>query len=288
MRIVAGILCKNGAWCLRATLPAALEWVDNVVFLDDHSTDDTRQIALSFTNVDYYLAHEHGEFWTEMQLRQDMFDKAITRYPDMTHFALIDDDEMLPIPFRASIRDFAALQKPDTCICPHALNPWNSLDFMRVDRCVWTTNFWSALIKIGNVPLRWHQPGYDHHHRVPNGIKEVRLMGKVEDIGVIHLQFAALNRRKAKHIWYRMTETIRWGGIRPESSPAALNTKYGRAFDETGLKLAPTPSTWFREAEKANIDVEGAGWYHKANKLLLEKYGKERFKGLDINWEELE
>jgi len=274
MKIVAGMLVRNEQWCIGATVSAALDWCDEIVLLDDNSSDNTMEIARSFGNrVITRKRAPRGEFWDEMEARQELADLVLARNPEV--FALVDGDEMLPVPFRRDIRAVLDTLPPDTVLAPQALNPWNSLDEMRVDRCQWTTNFWTAAIKIGDVPLVWKsaKDGYTHHHRVPDGVKTAKLSGPVDQLGVVHLQFASLPRRWWKHKLYVLTEWLRWGREgRKQSSPRSLLKKYGAAFDEKGLKLEPVPDTWFHPEEKSAIFLASPGWYKAECERLIHEH----------------
>lgn len=285
--ITAAMLIKNESWCLRATIPAALDWCDSLVVLDDGSTDGTLDIVQDYVSqypqrVKLHRREKRGEFWDEMEARQELANCVFLEYPLTTVFGLVDADEMLPEPFRRTVAGYLSAMEKDQVLAPPALNPWNCLFKLRVDKCQWTMNYWTMAIKVGRVPVSWHvaADGYTHHRRVPENIGTTRVSGV--DVGVIHLQFANYNRRLWKHAWYKMTELLRWGGKRNESCATNLNRKYGAAFDETGLRLVDTPASWFKEDELKNIDVDSPGWYKEECETLMGFYGRDRFTGLKL------
>lgn len=287
MKIVAGILTKNEDWCLKATIPAALDWCDEVVIYDDNSTDNSQEIIQAFVNeykgrVFYYRNSEDSEFWDEMDKREELNYFVKAQNPNV--FALVDADEILTVPLRTEIRSFLDYIKEDQVLALPMGCPWDNLEQIRVDHCSWTSCRWTTAIKIGQKELSWRpRDGYHHHNRVPPGIT-MNFMKNATSFNT-HLQFANLPRRKSKHDYYKITELLRWGKTRPESSAHALNKKYGEAFNATGLKLQPMSDYYFKPGEKEKIDISSPGWYLEKNKELVQKYKKETFKELILHYE---
>ena len=78
MKIVGVMVAKNEEWVLRATIPAALQWVDELVFLNHASTDATRLIGAEYANETRRVTikdWEDGEHWLEMFMRVVKFRK---------------------------------------------------------------------------------------------------------------------------------------------------------------------------------------------------------------------
>ena len=283
MKIVAGMLCKNEDWVLKASIPAALEWCDEVVYYDDNSTDESWGIANSFgPRVHCSKVDVKTVFWDEMERREELAQLVYDLKPDV--FALVDADEILSIPLRTDIRMFLDRTKKNSTLAVPMGCPWNSLDQIRVDNCSWTRAKWTTAIKLdwNHLPSWKPRDGYEHHNREA-GVP-LQFISNSTAFNT-HLQFANLPRRLWKHIWYAGTELIRWSATRQQSTAKALNPKYCEAFNESNIKLKETPPYYFRSDEKSVIDVTSPGWYKDECEALLASYGPSYFKDL-ILWRE--
>lgn len=284
MKIVGMMLAKNEEWVLNLSIPAALEWVDELIIVEDSSTDRTPQICLSwlrqFPKCIHYTPVTSGEFWEEMTLRQYMYELALQHDPDVV--ALIDADEVLSRNLCREVRNWAGVILPGEGLDVPMIPTWRGLGVYRDDRSVWSRGIISLLVKLGSN-IWWSNAAddYAHHSRLPHGITGRRCGCSKNEGGVFHLQFANWNRLKAKHAWYKMTERVRWPD-RPKSSVDELNRKYGQALDEAGLACSAVPPEWWFGLDLSVVDLESPGWFPEECKRLMKKYGRETFAGLDL------
>jgi len=266
------MLVRNESWVLRATIQAALKWVDGLVVVDDDSSDETAGIVKSFNaKIKYWRAVRTGEHWSEMRLRQLTLDMG--RDMGGTHFAIIDADEILTANLIFRVRSLFAELKPGQILDFPMVACWKSLDKYATDiQSVVTLGFMDA------PNLCWEPRGtekYEYHNRPPKGSLQDRLNPPVEG-GVFHLQFAAWSRFIWKHRNYMMSEKVRWGY--PDND---INQKY-HWFEDRGKTLSDAPDAWWLGHDKSAIKLDGDSWYVQEVHRLAHAHGKEMFAGLDL------
>lgn len=276
MKLVGLMPARNEDWILRASMEAALRWVDHLVFLDHASTDESCPIASVLavsTNRVTIIPWEDGEHWAEMDARQKSLDVA--RELGATHCAIIDADEILTHNNLAWVRGWFEGLQPRECLDVPMIAPWGGLDAYSPQT--------SGVITLGfaDAPdLCWKPSGkerYHHHQRPPHGSRE-HVRAKCAG-GIFHLQFAARERMTWKHRHYLMTERICW----PMYDVAGLNEKYHWwTRPPHGENLRPIPAAWWGDYDRAAIVLDGESWYAAECRELARKHGSETFRGLNL------
>ena len=278
MKIRGMLLCRNEAWVLSCTIPAALKWVDDLYILDDDSTDGTPDLINQLQKEypkrikPYYWPHQ--EYWAEMDARQYLFEMA----DGASHYAIIDADEMLTANHLGNVRDWFSLLAPGQCIDVPMIAPWKRLEeYSTATTGVITLGFCDIPGKLCWKPRGDEQ--YHHHSRPPHGSMQHRLTPMIgSDGGCFHLQWAAFDRMLWKHRAYCMTELLRW-----KYPVREINTKY-HWWDKPphGENLKPVPDAWYSGYNLRSIRLDHVPWYKSECERLVEKHGKEAFQGLDL------
>jgi hypothetical protein len=287
MRLIALMLVRNESWVLGASLRAALRWCDAAIVMIHESNDGTREIARQ-------IAREHpgrveiaptdlaGDLWDEMEMRQELLDAG--RLAGGTHWALVDADEVLT----ANLWPLPGIRAKAEALCPRRIlevpmvPTWRSLWRYRRDDSVWSRS-WISLVVPDTADLHWsvRGGGYQHHQRAP--LAEVPLervrVGKHGAGGVMHLQFADWPRLTAKHAWYKMTERVRWPDLR---SVEEIDRIYSEALDERGIRLLDIPAAWWDSDIINQIHLGRVPWQVESCKAMLQRYGVEHFRGLNL------
>lgn len=285
MRLIGLMKVRNERWCLRASLPAALRVVDEMVILDHASTDETPAIiaeaAGAFPGRVHTLTHADGE-WREAAILQRLLEEGRAR--GGTHFYSIDADEILSGNLLHIMRDATNALSPGHAISLPLPNLWRSLDEFRDDNSVWAQQYVPVVFADGpGVSFTPKDGSYDIHTRIPRGVERLqhRLIPDAQYGGLMHLQFANRRRLVAKHAWYKMIEVVRWPGRRPA---AEIDAYYNRALDERGMGLSPAPLEWWAPYAdlKPLIDTSDEPWHEAACREMWEAHGAAFFKGLEL------
>lgn len=276
MRIIGLMVLRNESWIIGASLRAALKWVDGVAILLDRCTDRTvdiiREIARE-TGADILVSEtDPSEHWAEMTHRQKNLEDARTM--GGTHYAIIDADEILTHNNLEHVRGwFEALKDGEVLDVP-MIAPWKSLDvYSPHTRGIITLGF-KDMPGMGWAPRGEEQ--YHHHNRPPHGMTARRTV-ECEG-GVFHLQWAAWERMKFKHIHYMMSETVRWS-----YSAQEINDKY-HWFDKPphGEDLKAVPAEWWGLYCKSLIKLNAPVWYERECRRMAKAYGESVFSQLDL------
>ncbi len=272
MKLVGCIPARNESWVLRATIPAALKWLDAVVILDHCSTDDTPDVigwlALQYPGRVHRL-HESDPTWRESAYRQRLMMKAGEL--GATHVATIDADEALTANAAGLIRDEIDRLRLDEVLCVPWFMLWGSLkEYRNGDRSVWSSAVAPFAFCLSG--RAYAGAAYDIHQRVPAGLAREDIWTE-RDKGLMHFQHVSRRRLVAKQLLYKLTEVLRWGNMACE-----IEAKYGRTTDESGMKLSPVPDAWGVPV----IDADAEPWQEAEVKRLLREHGRERFAGIDL------
>lgn len=282
MHLVGMMPCRNEDWVLQTSVRTALEWCDALVVLDHASTDDT-PLALAYLKESEFgdrliLITETDPAWAEMKHRQLMLDEA--RCAGATHLAIIDADEILTANVWQKVRSEADRMRPNQLMQLPGYNLRGSLDRYHLTG-IWGDR-WFSTVFMDNPQLNWK--GDRFHHREPMG----GVFGPWRPIpqgqgGVLHLWGADERRLKAKHALYKMTETLRW----PQKSRAEIDSLYSLAFDprlnrqfDQNWRYAVVPDYWW--AHREHLKMGTVPWQEVECRELYERYGAERFQGLNL------
>ena len=82
-----------------------------------------------------------------------------------------------------------------------------------------------------------------------------------------------------KHVWYMMTERIRWPGY----SAKDVNEKYHWwMLSPHGQNLTAVPPEWWGDYRKAEIITDSPSWHEAECRRLWERHGEQTFAGLEL------
>lgn len=266
MKLVAIMPARNEGCHLPVTVPALLQWVDELVILDHASTDG----SVSGFGERVHVMRENDPTWFEMSHRQKLLEAA--RVIGATHIVTVDADEILSADSVEGIKDEIKGLKPGEVLQPFWAHLWRGFDKYRTDGA-WTGKVASSAFR--DMPgLCWQtRDGYDHHHREPFGATGFRRGSGT----LMHLQHVSWRHLLAKQCWYKMTERVRW----PERETAAqVDRKYHATVDESGLFLGRAPAEWTAGYDLSGINYDAQPWQVAECRQMLDVYGEERFVGI--------
>ena len=285
MKIVGLTLVRNEQWTIEFCLRVALRWCDAVQVFMDRCFDATGDIVYRLKDEfgDRLNIHDYktGTYWAEMGQRQRGLE--IGREMGGTHFAIIDADEALTANLAPKVRDWFAVLKPGHLLELPMIAVRTAHDYQQ-DDSVWSRS--QLTLGFCDLPdLNWKPAydGYEFHHRAPyNSGASVRPLTESRvDGGVFHTQFANKRRIIAKHIWYALTERIRWPDRR-ESTVEKLNEKYSQATDESRLQTRPIPDAWREGYPWHLINLDDEPYFNGEIRKMIEKHGKGILDGLTL------
>lgn len=207
MKIIALLPVKNEAWVLRHCLQS-LSFCDEIIAIDDNSTDTTRTILKEFNCTIIPFKTDTAVGWSEYAIRNHLL--QVAREQGATHIVAIDGDEMFSDAFVLEARTIlSTLQEGESL----------SLSWLDIknDKEILTPTI-TKVFACADNRTNQYQPGFIHIPRVPDTlkIKELAL-----PYAVIHFQHLNQKRHEYKKIWYMMSEFEK--GTR---SALRINTTY--------------------------------------------------------------
>ena len=275
-KIICVTPVRNEAWTLDRLLAAASLWADHIVIGDQHSTDDTRAIAVRYPKV--ILAENHGEGYDEGERHRVILEAARTVPGPRAIFA-IDADEALSADVLSSPEWAAALASPPGTIF-HA--EWvNVLP-------TWDRAWIPERIPVGFVDDgREHSPGRFHVRRILERDEDLRV--DLDAVKVLHFQYTDWPRMKSKQRRYQAVELL--AGLRP----IPLYRRYHQMDALPAAQLRPLERSWVDGYAARGVDLRQSAtsrtfwWDEEVLDLLLE-HGPRTFRRIDlwdVDWYEI-
>ena len=288
MKVVALLPFKNEEWCLPSYLHNTLKVVDEIIAIDDGSTDNSVKI-LEDAGAKVYSSEKLRNFnsgWSEGSIRAELL--KLGREAGGTHFVCLDADESFTSPLVPAIDQVLGHLNPGQKIAMQWLALWKSYTHYRNDATVWSNN-WKEFIVMDHPDLTYNSEQHMHLGRTPVAPGEsgdsnwLRLPPQYG--AVMHFQFAAYNNFQLKQSWFRCSELIQNPG-----TEAAINAKYSITLLDDNVGLAEMPSSWYDGVPIPMVGYDPEwGEESFARKDLLpgimkyfDDYGIDYFKGLDI------
>jgi len=269
MKKVGLVLAKGEGGRIEYCLRALARSVDEIVYFDDNSPDDTLEHVYRIQNECRVtrIIESHLTDHNEGRDRNLLLEAG--REIGGECFLVLDADEA----FAANAADYVqmaldsltpgeALQVPWTHV-------WRNARQYRADPCPWVGN-WRTVAFCDDGKSAYSDK-YLHVERVPLEVKHYRLPG---EIVFLHFQFICWPNVIIKQVWYEMLERLY-----SQQSVEALNHAYALALDERGIKLLPTNAKWFYPFFDERAFMTFCAW-RVAQMREWKAADPERFKGL--------
>ncbi len=279
MKLIALVPVKDEEWILPAFLSSVLPAVDEIVAVDNNSTDRSRRLLLEAGAHVETNASDSGTEWSENLIREQLLE--LGRGRGGTHFLCLDADEALTAPALTNLREVAKTLKPSEKIAMQWLALWKSPRAYRDDKSVWSNNYKDFLFSddgiLTYVPAAGERgwgtlrtPGQND----PSGWITLR----PDQAAVAHFQFVPWRRFQAKQAWYRCCELVSDpnGAIR-------INAMYAPTLDDPSARLKQVPEGWLESITvPAGIADMPAAWHLEAIRKMFATFGCEHFEPLQI------
>ena len=195
MKIIALIPVKNEEWCLEYCLKS-LSFVDQIIAIDDNSTDSTLNILKKYNCTVISLDTKTKIGWKEYDIRKKLLESA--REHEATHVIAIDADESCSNAFQKNARSIF-----------EKLKPGQSLELEWLNLCSKKTYKKPEIFKtfvFCDDKKSVYKEGFIGIPRVPQTeIKPVRIY---DNNLIFHYQFIDIERCKYKQAWYMISEFL--------------------------------------------------------------------------------
>lgn len=233
MKVIALLPIRNEEWVLPTTLPGLKRFVDDIVVLDGHSEDRSRELVKAHGG---HVLQQEGHEPRYASWRQALLEEGRRR--GGTHFVWLDADEAFTANFQAGFRDRLAAMQPGHKLALDWLALWNDARRFRSDPCVWSRNYKDVVFcddgQSAFDDTRLHEgrtPGpntSDRYHRLPR-----------HEGAILHFQFTPFERFQLKQAFVRCLE---WR----ERKDAAwrINERYAITNDDPAARTEPVPTDW--------------------------------------------
>ena len=208
MKVIGILPFKNEEKFLPTYLSNVQPICDEIIAVDDHSTDNSRQIMEDAGVIvkGYEDTEKLKGGWTCGLIRQHLFNYA--REAGGTHFVCLDADETFTSNFVPIARDIMSQLEPGEKVHMQWLALWKSYTAYRDDHTVWSRNFKDFIV--ADHPDLDYSYNYMCEGRTigPNNNDTLRTL-EVEHGGVLHYQFACFNNFLLKQAWCQVGELVR-------------------------------------------------------------------------------
>lgn len=271
MKIITLLPVKNEEWVLELTLRNFESFSDEIIVLDDGSTDRTKEIALRHSKVTI-TSFPCQEKPVDMSRRRTVLLEEGRRRGG-THFIMLDADEIFS---EQAVRHLPELLKDmepgEILLFAWLLVHVKELSFIYEKK---QEKNYKDFIFCDDKISAFSQKRLSED-RTPGNRTRMRTI-PFEKGCVFHLQNIPLKRNHYKQSWYRCNELLEG-----KKSSRRINAMYGFTND-FHIKHTEVVRDAFLERNKNLIDTEaGYGWYLDDIKHMFSSKGIIFFEDLDI------
>lgn len=204
MKVITLVPAKNESWILEFSLANFSIFSDEIIVLDDGSTDNTKQVCESFKKVKVVPFDASQEKFINMSTRRNvLLDEG--RKLGGTHFVFLDADEVISDPLAHTLKQhIEKMTTGETIYMPWVLAFADNKKSFNFDASM--SENYKDFIFCDDCESEFENKALSED-RTPNNQKQITKINF--EIGcVYHLQELALARNKLKQIRYRCNELL--------------------------------------------------------------------------------
>jgi glycosyltransferase involved in cell wall biosynthesis len=273
LKIIALIPFKNEEWILPVCLSSLKNICDEVICIDDDSTDRSLEIAENFGCKVYKNDAFVKVGWSEHHIRENLL--KLGRESGGTHFICLDADEALTKQFSKNARKIIEKLQPGQKLSMQWLALWKSKNHYRDDNSVWSNNY-KDFIVCDKSDLKYDYQ-WLHVGRTPGVNNDNTLLKLNPKFGaVLHYQFCDWENFQIKQCYLRCSELIKNPG-----NEYNINKKYSITLDSDNVYLKEIPEDWSPE-KNPDFSKREMDWRFFKIKDFFSEYGVEFFSKLEI------
>lgn len=271
MKIIALLPFKNEEWILPTYISDLSGIVDQIIGIDDGSTDKSVQIleeagALVFKNENTIKTG-----WAEHNIRQKLL--QLGRQHGGTHFVCLDADEIFNLDFRRKAREIISSLSPGQAVSMKWTTLWKSLYTERIDSVY--KNLYKDFIFCDDTQLEYPY-AFLGVKRTPS--KESHTIKVDGGNSVFHFQYVNFQKNQLKQAWYMCSELVKG-----ERSVKRINLTYAITLDGKHVKTQAVDQNQYASIllpKEQLIDSEN--WHLCEIKRMFNEHGISFFEPLNI------
>ncbi|NLZ74798.1 glycosyltransferase family 2 protein [Candidatus Falkowbacteria bacterium] len=273
MKIIALLPIKNEAWVLSACLGSLSLIADEIIILDDNSSDDYKDILSKFPKAIVFKNEVFDGQTVNMSTKRKTLLK-IGRERGGTHFIWLDADEVFSDNFLLTYHKYLERMVPGQKI----MMKWVFLldhKSYRSDGVFW--EIYKDFIVFDDGTLEFKDKKLSEE-RTPGGGGANSIIVPPDDGAVLHLQYLNKKRNDYKQAWYRCSELVEG-----KRSAKRINNTYSITIDNKKWQKNNLPEKLSSKfINNIDLRLSNDNWYIEEIIKFFDQYGIKFFEPLQI------
>jgi glycosyltransferase involved in cell wall biosynthesis len=273
MKITALLPVRNESWILPTYLSSVKPLADEIIAINDRSTDKTKQILKSAGAIVFENHEVLKSGWAEHSIRQKLL--VLGRKRGGTHFICLDADEAFSSSFIKHGREIIKKLQPGQKVVMRWPFLWKSPYFFMDDARSLFTNVYKDFIFCDQPGLKYDY-AFMHVGRTPGENTSLIKLDENDDV-CFHFAYVDFKNAILQQAWLRCSDLIQ----NPKDHIKINNRYYLPAGGD--LKVSVVPKEWLEVLTlPQNPDGLPSSWHLAATLRFFDTYGIEFFEPLEI------